>query len=85
VLCVGDPFCLNAFRMWSENALVMLIPSCWIVNIVGVGEEYEYPKNCRDLFLFQLASAVLSIPIGAGVVVALRNMVAACGLFGGNL
>jgi hypothetical protein len=82
VFCVVDLFCFNAFRMWSENALVMLIPSCWIVNIIGVGDEYECPKN---IFVFQLASAVRSIPRGEGVVVIRRNIVAACGFVGGNL
>ena len=55
------------------------------MNIVGVGDEYEYPKNCLDLFVFQLVSAVQSIPRGEGVVVTYRNIAAACGLVSGNL
>ena len=50
-----DPYSFVAFRMWSENALVSPSPSCCMVYIEGVGDEYENPKKFRVRVDFQLA------------------------------
>jgi hypothetical protein len=50
--------------MCAVKALVMPSPSCWIMWIEGVGDEYEYPKNCCILFDFQMELGVWRIPIG---------------------
>jgi hypothetical protein len=60
--------------MCAMKALVIPSPSCWIVWIEGVGDEYEYPKICRGLFDFRMESAVRRIPIGQGCIVAIVDI-----------
>ncbi len=68
-----------AFRMCAVKALVILRPSCWIVWIEGVGDEYEYPKNCFISFDFQMELTVRRISIGQGCIVESLNIFCAFG------
>jgi hypothetical protein len=45
------------------KALVIPSPSCWIVWIEGVGDDYESLNNCCVLFDFQMESAVWRIQL----------------------
>jgi hypothetical protein len=47
-----------ALCMCAMKALVIPSPSCWIVWIEDVGDEYKYQKNCCVLFDFQMKLAV---------------------------
>jgi hypothetical protein len=65
--------------MCAVKALVILSPSCWIVWIEGVGDEYEYPKNYHVLFDFQMEPAMQRIPIGQGCIVEIVDIFCAFG------
>ncbi len=72
------------YWMCAEKDFARQRPSSWSVWIAGVGDKYEWPKNCLGRVERQMWLASFNIPFGLGNIMMHEYIAVAFGFVGGN-